>query len=89
MHNDLMLSQTCLNPILTLKDLRKLLQRAVLRLNEEEINKCEFQNIPEDEEEVVFPASAGEGDSCDESVVETSDVNPVGEDVRWVVFIIS
>jgi hypothetical protein len=75
-NNNLVLPQALLDRVLAAEDLGQFLQRALLGLDEEEVDEDEFEGVPEDEEEVVFPAGAREGDAGDEGVIETSDVDP-------------
>ena len=65
-----------LHSIPAAENLRQLLERAVLGLDEEEVDERELEAVPEDEEEVVLPARAREGDARDERVVEARDVDP-------------
>lgn len=69
-NNNLGLPLRRLNRILSLEDSSQFLESAFTRLNEEEINNDKFERIPEDEEEVVFPARAGECDFRHEGIVE-------------------
>lgn len=55
MEDDLGLAERSLYRLLGSEDLRKLLKSATTRLNVEEIDEGEFEDVPEDEEEVVLP----------------------------------
>lgn len=57
------------------KDLGQLLEGAAPRLHIKEVNKGKLENVPEDEEEVVLPPGAGEGDARDKRVVEAGNVD--------------
>lgn len=64
-----------LNRVPGLENRRQFLERALAGLDEEEIDHQTLERVPEDEEEVVFPACACEGDLGDEGVVEACDVD--------------
>lgn len=54
MHDDLRPTQRRLDRLLRPEDLRQLLQGASPRLDVKEVDEAEFENVPEDEEEVVL-----------------------------------
>lgn len=76
MHHDFALLQRELDWLLVVEDLRQLLQSATLRLDEEEVDEDDLEGVPEDEQEVIFPARSRERDAGDERVVEASNVDP-------------
>ena len=76
MHNNMRLLQTRLNRILAPKNLTQLLKRPSPCLNIKLPDKQELENVPENEEEIVLPARTGKRDACNESVVESGDVDP-------------
>lgn len=76
MHHNLRLRNRALDPILALEDHSKFFERPAFSLHEKEIDEREFEAVPEDEQEIVFPARAAERDSRNEGIVETSNVDP-------------
>lgn len=49
---------------------------SILSLDEKPINERKFEDIPEDEQEVVFPPGPRESDTGDESIVKPCDIDP-------------
>ena len=74
--HDLRLLQGSLDGRPAAEDLWQLLERPPPRLDVEEVDEGELEDVPEDEQEVVLPAGPGERDAGDEGVVETGDVDP-------------
>jgi hypothetical protein len=72
---NLLLIQTGLDGPLLLEDDGQLLEGALARFHKEEVDDGDLERAPEDEEEVVLPADAREGDSGDKGVVEGGDVD--------------
>tara|TARA_R110002003_G_scaffold207_3_gene15995 strand:+ start:11075 stop:11248 length:174 start_codon:yes stop_codon:yes gene_type:complete len=54
MHNDARLGQRGLDWFARLEDLADFFERAAPRLDEEEVDDDELEDVPEDEEEVVL-----------------------------------
>lgn len=66
MHCNFGPSNRALNPILAPKDLSKFFKRTAFSFYKEEVNKCKLKAVLENEQEIVFLASAAKRDSCNE-----------------------
>jgi hypothetical protein len=53
-HHDFCLAERSLDRLLGAEDLGQLFERATARLDVEEVDEGELENVPEDEEEVVL-----------------------------------
>ena len=53
-HHDARLVERVLDGLLCVEDVADFLEGAAPRLDEEEVDEDEFENVPEDEEEVVL-----------------------------------
>ena len=74
-HKNGILLQTRLHRVLLREDRSQLFQGALARLHKQEVDNEHFESVPEDEQEVVFPAGAGERNARHEGVVEGGDVD--------------